>query len=76
MLIPHHPTILCHLFPKFRDTLEDLELRISLKLRMSAQNESPREDTAGSHQRADERYDDLSSILEFTRNEVDEGRVL
>ena len=31
--------------------------------------------TAESHQRADERDDDPSSILEFTRNKVDEGRV-
>ena len=33
-----------------------------------------REDTAGCHQRADERNDDPSSILDFfKKNEVDEG---
>ena len=48
---------------------------------MSAYNESLREDTAKSHQRADKRDDapstilDNESLLDFTNNEVVEARV-
>ena len=46
--------------------------RISMAIRCMSPH---RDDAAWSHQRANERDADPSSILEFTRNEVDEGHV-